>query len=76
VLTDAGGPVIELTRGDGEGAVRAYFNLSREEAPLPGGATGALLFSSESARYFGGRKDGDPVRDLRPSECVVFGAAA
>jgi hypothetical protein len=66
-------------RGDGAGAVRAYFNLSDRRQPLPAGAAdaGKPLFSSEAARYRGARQAPPaPGEDLAPYECVVFGSAS
>src|SRR5205085_6541972 len=73
LLPDAeAGPVLELRRGE---AVRAFFNLSGEPQPLPGLGAGPreVLFSSEASRYSGARREGAPVTELLPYECVVFG---
>ncbi len=73
LLPDAeAGPVLELRRGE---AVRAFFNLSGEPQPLPdlGAGPRELLFSSEESRYSGARREGQPVAELLPYECVVFG---
>jgi maltooligosyltrehalose trehalohydrolase len=72
------GPVLELLRGEGAGAARAYFNLSDRRQPLPAGAagTGRALFSSESALYHGTRRGAPADDELAPYECVVFGPAA
>jgi maltooligosyltrehalose trehalohydrolase len=69
------GPLLELRRGGSGEVVHAFFNLSGEAQPLPeGGAYPAeVLFSSEASRYLGGRREGEPVRELLPHECVVFG---
>lgn len=71
------GPVIELTRGvrsDAAGVLRACFNFSPEPQPLPEtlGAAQAI-FSSESARYGGDRRQLGRLRELRPFECLAFG---
>jgi hypothetical protein len=65
------GGVLELVRS---GTLRAYFNLGNARVPLPDGAArDAVLFSSESTRYGGGRRDVNDVRELMPFECVAFG---
>jgi hypothetical protein len=68
------GDVIELVRG---GRLRAYFNLADKPAPLPPGASKshAVLFSSESTRHGGPRRDLNDLRELLPHECVVIGPA-
>jgi maltooligosyltrehalose trehalohydrolase len=68
------GPVLELLRGK-EGHLRAFFNLSDQPQPLPGGRTEGrqVLFSSESVRYGGRRQDHRDIESLLPSECVVLG---
>ncbi len=74
------GPILELIRG-GEAArenqtLRIYFNLSGQRQPLPVPVSGQrLLFSSEAAIYQGERREGEPVGDLLPWECQVFGPA-
>jgi maltooligosyltrehalose trehalohydrolase len=75
------GPVLELVRGGktaGPGkTAQAYFNLGGQRQRLPEPAPGqAVLFSSESARYGGGRAGLAVARELLPYECVVFGTAS
>jgi maltooligosyltrehalose trehalohydrolase len=71
--------VLELVRGgtrpEPGRTLQVYFNLGRQSQALPAGvgAGQALLFSSESGRYLGRRKEGDPGTALLPHECVVFG---
>jgi maltooligosyltrehalose trehalohydrolase len=80
LLPDAAtGPVLELVRGStaSDGQTRILFNLSEQTQPLPSGAAGhQFLFSSESSRYCGSRKDLRSVEHLLPNECVVIGPAA
>ncbi len=74
----AAGPVLELERGEGAGAARAYFNLSDRRQPLPPEAArgGKALFSSEAARYRGSRQSAPADGELAPYECVVLGPAS
>jgi maltooligosyltrehalose trehalohydrolase len=72
------GPLLEMVRGGAPwqegGAVHIWFNLRGEPQPLPAEVGGKkLLFSSEARVYRGGRQEGEPVRELLPWECVVFG---
>jgi maltooligosyltrehalose trehalohydrolase len=67
--TGEGGQVLELLRGP---ALRALFNLTDATQPIPD-RVGTNLFSSESARYGGTRRDPADVRELLPFECVAFG---
>jgi maltooligosyltrehalose trehalohydrolase len=78
LLPDAeSGPLLELRRGGGE-LIRSIFNLSDEPRPLPdlGAGPREVLFSSEASRYLGGRREGQPVGELLPHECVVFGPSS
>jgi maltooligosyltrehalose trehalohydrolase len=71
LLPEADGALLELTRGR---SVTALFNLTGERRVLPGSArsAGEQMFSSESARYGGGRA-GDHAADvILPHECLVF----
>jgi maltooligosyltrehalose trehalohydrolase len=65
------GPLLELVRGE----ARIFFNLAGRAKPLPTKAAGggAQLFSSEWARYGGGRTDRESINELTAFECVVFG---
>jgi maltooligosyltrehalose trehalohydrolase len=65
------GPVLELARGVGPVAVRAFFNLSGDVQELPG-HEGMVWFSSELARYGGERGSLREVKNLRGFECVTF----
>jgi maltooligosyltrehalose trehalohydrolase len=65
------GPVVELVRGVGRGTVRAWFNLSEQTQVFPEN-NGVVWFSSESARYGGGRQSLGDVQNLRGFECVAF----
>ncbi len=79
LLPDAeSGPVLELVRGEGAGAARAYFNLSDRRQALPPEAArgGKALFSSEAARYRGSRQSAPADGELAPYECVVLGPAS
>jgi maltooligosyltrehalose trehalohydrolase len=73
------GPVIELTRGaraDASGMLRACFNFSAEPQPLPETVGAAqAIFSSESTRYGGDRRQLGRLRELWPFECLAFGPA-
>jgi len=76
------GPVLELIRGgvlpQPGTTVRALFNLSDSEQPLPKAQSSppeTLLFSSELSRYHGSRTDRRSVTTLKPYECAVFGPA-
>jgi maltooligosyltrehalose trehalohydrolase len=74
LLPDANdGPLLELIRGTGAGALRCFFNLTRDTQPasLPASAPQPLL-SSERHLYGGARTDAGPVRELLPFECLVF----
>lgn len=81
LLPDAAtGPVLELVRGSNASGVQAriLFNLSAQTQPLPShpASREQFLFSSESSRYCGNRKDLRSFEHLLPSECVVIGPAA
>ena len=69
-------PVLELTRGklgaDSQPAIRALFNLSAKEQPIPDGGRGRLRWSSEAERYHGARHAHESDRKLLPYECLVF----
>jgi len=71
---DGDGALMELVRG-GEDAIQAFFNFGGRCRPLHERRSGgwAPLFSSEAARYGGGRADATRVENLLPFECVVFG---
>ena len=73
LLADAA--VLELIRGPAGTPLFAYFNLTDRPRPLGDvpGRNQALLFSSEAGRYLGGRRESQPVGELLPHECVVFG---
>ena len=78
LLPDEHSPaLLHLVRGL-EGELHAYFNLTEQVQALPEGASEgrALLFSSESVRYRGGREAEASLQQLRPYECVVLGPAA
>ncbi len=76
LLPDAGSrSLLELTRGGGAESVRAVFNLSDCAAPVGDGGQ-RVLFSSEAARYGGGRRDVRAVAEVAPFECVAFGPPA
>ncbi|HEX5431484.1 MAG TPA: malto-oligosyltrehalose trehalohydrolase [Bryobacteraceae bacterium] len=68
--------VLELNRGesgtDSQPAVRALFNLSAQEQPIPGGNCDRFRWSSEAERYHGARRAHGPDRKLLPYECLVF----
>jgi hypothetical protein len=66
--------VLRLTRGAGAERLEALFNLSDRKQAVPslGREGAALLFSSESARYSGGRT-GPAATELLPYECLAFG---
>jgi maltooligosyltrehalose trehalohydrolase len=68
--------VLELTRGssgtESQHSIRALFNLSAEEQPLPDGDQGRRRWSSEADRYHGVRRAHGPDRKLLPYECLVF----
>ncbi|HWF59434.1 MAG TPA: malto-oligosyltrehalose trehalohydrolase [Nitrospira sp.] len=69
-------PVLELIRGDStansQQAIRALFNLSAQEQPIPDGGRGRLRWSSEEERYHGARHAHGPDRKLLPYECLIF----
>jgi maltooligosyltrehalose trehalohydrolase len=71
--------VLELIRGGREAeagkTVHAFYNLTDEPQPLPGGAADGrkLLFSSEAGHYRGGRQDFARAPEVLPMECLVFG---
>src|SRR5262249_53075421 len=71
--------VLELVRGGRQPepgkTAQAFFNLTGKPQPLPKPALPEqrLLFSSEARRYQGERREGEPVAELLPYECVVFG---
>ena len=64
-LLPTAGPVLELTRGksatDSASSIRALFNLSAQEQPIPDGDSGRLLWSSEAERYHGARRADLPI---------------
>jgi maltooligosyltrehalose trehalohydrolase len=76
LLPDEQTPVLlHLVRGRGAmGELHAYFNLTEQWQPLPTAAPKgrAMLFSSETVRYHGGRQPGMDLEQLRPYECVVL----
>jgi maltooligosyltrehalose trehalohydrolase len=80
---DGTGPMLELIRGGriaepGQTLV-AFFNLTGEPQQLPAGQESGgqlLLFCSESPRYLGQRREGDPLTELGPFECVAFGPSS
>jgi maltooligosyltrehalose trehalohydrolase len=79
LLSDAdSGPLLELTRGEGRESIRAVFNLADQAVPAPLEGNGAqqILFSSEAARYGGGRRELHAFGELAPFECAVFGPPA
>ena len=81
LLPDAeNGPLLELLRGSAgsEGQARILFNLGEQPQPLPIDSVQGqqILFSSESSRYCGNRKDPRSLDQLLPAECVVFGPLA
>ncbi len=64
--------VIEFTRGTALSRLRAYFNLSGEEQPLPQPvADDAVRFTSESSQY-GGKRSGTRIARLLAYECLVI----
>src|SRR6185312_15141768 len=69
-------PVLKLIRGesgvDSQHSIRALFNLSAQEQPIPDGARGRLRWSSEAERYHGARRDNYSDRRLLPYECLIF----
>jgi len=76
------GPVLELIRGgvlpQPGTTVRACFNLTDSEQPLPKAQSApleTLLFSSELSRYHGSRTDRQSLTTLKAYECAVFGPA-
>jgi maltooligosyltrehalose trehalohydrolase len=77
-LSEAGEPaVLHLVRGTGgaEAELHAYFNLTERPQSVPNlvGEGGVVLFSSEAARYQGGRAGGMNVERLEPYECIALG---
>jgi maltooligosyltrehalose trehalohydrolase len=68
-------PVLELTRGtSGTGphqSIRALFNLSSHEQPVPAGSHGRLEWSSEAERYHGTRRAHHSDQILLPNECLI-----
>ncbi len=68
--------VLELVRGksgaSSRHSVRALFNLSAQEQPIPDDARGRLRWSSEEERYYGARRTHSSDRGLLPYECLVF----
>jgi maltooligosyltrehalose trehalohydrolase len=77
-LLPGGPPVLELVRGPAGAGLRAWFNLTGDGRSLAGviPSGSALVFSSEAARYGGGRREGAPPADLLPFECLAFGEGA
>jgi maltooligosyltrehalose trehalohydrolase len=80
LIERGGAGVVELVRGTAArgsaGQLRAYFNLTDRNEPLPAppGRGEVVLFSSESSGYCGTRKD-LAVDELLPFECVAIGPA-
>ena len=68
--------VLELVRGGGEAnsqpSLRALFNLSAQEQPIPNGDRGDFKWTSEAEHYHGTRDPHDIRRRLLPYECLVF----
>ena len=68
--------VLELTRGkpgaDSQSSIRALFNLSPQEQPIPDEARGRMRWSSEEERYHGARRAHSSDRKLLPYECLVL----
>ncbi len=81
LLPDDQGKLLELVRGgrvvQPGRTVHVFANLSGEPQALPptNASSEALLFSSEAARYLGGRADRGRPGELLPYECVAFGPA-
>ncbi len=78
ILAGAGGGfVLEMVRGgrapEPGRTVQVYFNLTDRPQPYPPGEGGALLFTSEAARYAGGRRETGRGAELLPYECVALG---
>jgi maltooligosyltrehalose trehalohydrolase len=75
-LLSTADPVLELTRGkpgaDSQHSIRALFNLSAQEQPLPEGSRDRFRWSSEAERYHGARRARGPNRTLLPYECLLF----
>jgi maltooligosyltrehalose trehalohydrolase len=69
-------PILELIRGDliatPSQSLRALFNLTSEEQPVPGGSQGQLRWTSEAERYHGTRMAHSSDLRLLPYECLVF----
>lgn len=69
-------PVLELIRGESgdnsEDTIRALFNLSALEQPIPEVAGSRLRWSSEAERYNGARRAARSERILLPYECLIF----
>jgi len=74
------GPLLELLRGPTpfEGQACILFNLSEQTRPFPGSLIEGrrILFSSESPRYGGERKESHSIEHLLPAECLVMGPAS
>jgi maltooligosyltrehalose trehalohydrolase len=70
--------VLELTRGNPESrhSIRALFNLSAEEQPIPDGDHGRWRWSSEADRYHGARGAHGPDGRLLPYECLILTSKA
>jgi maltooligosyltrehalose trehalohydrolase len=75
-LLSTADPVLEMTRGepgpDFQYSIRALFNLSAKEQPIPEEGGGCLRWSSEAELYHGVRRDRFSDRRLLPYECLVF----
>ncbi len=72
----AGAVTLELVRGgDQTGQVRALFNLGEQSVPISqfNGCGLQILFSSESPRYGGSRREWEGDAALMGFECVVVG---
>ncbi len=67
--------VLELTRGKvgvESHSIRALFNLSAQEQPIPDGGHGPPRWSSEAERYHGARRAHCSDSRLLPYECLIF----
>ncbi|MGH7823990.1 MAG: malto-oligosyltrehalose trehalohydrolase [Candidatus Binatia bacterium] len=72
--------VLELVRGEeaqqNDNTAHVYFNLAPAWQPLPWPGDKQPLWSSESERYYGGRRGRGPRNQLLTYECMVFGPAS
>jgi maltooligosyltrehalose trehalohydrolase len=75
-LLSAADTVLELTRGkpgaDHQHSIRAFFNLSAQEQPIPDMDYGRFQWSSEAECYHGERRAHGHDRRLLPYECLLF----